>query len=192
MASAVIVVGAVVRDEAMVSRWDVRGIVSLQSGEHGRDLTIQGVLETSHLLHERMKAEEAAQVQVLTVVHIVSVEGEYTGFAHIEPGTLQHPDLNGEVSDKDLLGARSRLDLDQSPSTFWQALDDVGAYQHTLMYEGCFKESGAGLIPEDAGGFLERFVCVPIVLGDQTATRMSLAREFADDLACVKDGLQGG
>ena len=69
-------------------------------------MTIQGVLETSHLLHERMKAEEAAQVQVLTVVHIVSVEGEYTGFAHIEPGTLQHPDLNGEVSDKDLLGAR--------------------------------------------------------------------------------------
>ena len=187
---AVCVVGTRVRGEAVPARGDVRGG---GTGEHGAQvarLRADVFEQRARLVEHRVRGEKGFEVEVYAVVDVVAVQRQHRGIADVEPGAAQHPELQRRVEEEVLLHPGARLDLEQAPAAFGQALEHVGAHEHPAVLEGRLEERGRGTRVDEPAGLLERLSNVPVVRTDPVAAGVAPACRLADRASGIEGGLR--
>lgn len=115
-AGAMRVVRASVRVEAVIARPDL-GRRRAGPGEHRQ--------HRARPVEDRVQPEQRVEVEPRAIVDIAAVEGEHAGLTHVEPGALQHPQLDGDVAQEDAREPGGRFRFRRPPAAARQALNHV-------------------------------------------------------------------
>ena len=174
------VVGTRAGREAVIARCNVRGGGPGKHRQHRARLRVDAAEKRARLVEHRVRRKQRFPVEAHAVVHIVSVEGEHRGVAHVEAGAAQHPELYGHIQEEDVLQPGAQLDLHQAPVPRGKALEHVGADEHPGVLEGRFEQRGGGVRVDDLAGLLKRRRDVPVVMCDPMAAGKAPARSLSD------------
>ena len=138
-----------------------------------------------------VESKQRLEVELLPIVNIVAIQGQHSSLANIEPGTEQNPELQREILCEYILCPGRGLDLDETPASFREPLNHVRSSKHAAVLERGFEEGWHRFVLNDPLSFFEGLCDLPVILRDQYSAGMTLAGQFPDFRACVKDGLQG-
>ena len=78
------------------------------------------------------KAKKRFEIEVLTIVHVSTVEAEDSGLSHGETGPLEDIILNGHVVEIGILDGRTQLHLDQIPGVTTRFLQNIGTDPYVI------------------------------------------------------------
>ena len=150
-----------------------------------------GIQKRLRLIQNGMQLEQRVEVEPFAVVDIVPIQREHPGFAHIESGAAQDPELERNIEDEDILEACSGLDLDQPPTAARQALDHVRPDQYPSVDERRLEQGRNSIHRNDLPRLFQSFRHMPIVLRDEVSAGVMTAGDLADFVPGIEDRLKG-
>ena len=139
IASAVRVVGTRVGRETMLAGQDFRSELLGQHGQHGFDPHLDPCQSLHGERKHGVESKQRLEVELLPIVDVVTIQGQHTGFANIEPGTEQDPELQREILCEYILCPGRGLDLDETPASFGEPFNHVRPSEHATVLERGFK-----------------------------------------------------
>ena len=86
-----------------------------------------------------VESKQRLEVELLPIVDVVTIQGQHSSLANIEPRTEQNPELQREILCEYILCPGRGLDLDETPASFREPLNHVRSGKHPAVLERGFK-----------------------------------------------------